>query len=103
MLENLLQNKVSALEIIDSNAQLEPVALSPTVVDVLDDQPTIRADCKVFSKQPLQLPGITVENSELEDLANEYTLIIATKLLDKSPVSFFYFCGPGAHMTEALI
>lgn len=84
VLENFRTATVTAVELIDTNAEVIPLA--PLVREVLSDFPLIQLDVKIFSQFCFDTNNISIENKKLSDVSN-VCIVIGQNLLTRNVVS----------------
>lgn len=86
ILENLLPVKLSCVELTDNHIRLNPIALSPILTKVFDEEKTVQVDIKIYSNEDLDIENVPVERGNISNDYNKYAIVIASKLLENAQV-----------------
>lgn len=85
-LENNYGIKHRTAELIDEATKTDVIPLGPIVHQAFSDQPLIQPEVIIFSKEPLELQNITVEDKKLGSESHTCSIVVASKICSRPEV-----------------
>ncbi|KAF2904462.1 hypothetical protein ILUMI_01702 [Ignelater luminosus] len=85
-LENNYGIKHRTAELIDEATKPDAKPLGPVVRQAFSDQPLIQPEIIIFSKEPMELENITVEDKKLGSESHSCAMVIASKICSRPEI-----------------